>query len=310
MFYLLVLFIVIIYMLNILVPATLGHYVYNSTMWLESKLYGFSKKTVAVNSIDICFLTNKNLGKETIIMLHGFSSDKNVWLRFAKHFTQDYQVIIPDLSGHGETLSPAHCQYDAISQVTIVNHLLERLDINKVHIIGSSMGGLIAAHFAHIHPNKIASTALVDPAGVRSPKLSEKDIMVNEGNNPFLIHSRAEFDRFYAMTMATPPWLPDCVLATLSEKYQKNINLLTQIHHDFHHKNMLDDVLQTINCPMLILWGHKDKIIDISSLDVWQNGLPQAKIKTWQDIGHLPILEIPKESAKVYQQFIHSAKKQ
>lgn len=308
MFYFVLIVIIVLYLVNLLIPAKLGRYVYNLAMWSETKLYGFAKQTVAITDMDMCFLHNNKVDKETIIMLHGFSSDKNVWLRFARHFSRNYQVIIPDLAGHGETAFSASWRYDAISQVERVNQLLERLNIDKVHIIGSSMGGLISAHFTHIYPHKVMSVALVDPAGVYSPKQSQKDMMVNEGNNPFLIRSRIAFNTFYAMTMAKPPWLPDCVLASLSEKYQQNIEQLAQIHQDFHHQNMLDNILPSIQNPCLILWGDKDEIIDVSSIDVWQKGLPKARSKVWQGIGHLPILEIPRESAKEYQKFLHDVK--
>ena len=56
-------------------------------------------------------------------MLHGYSADKNLWLRFARHFVSDYRVVIPDLAGHGETGFKAGGGYDIPTQARRVIEL-------------------------------------------------------------------------------------------------------------------------------------------------------------------------------------------
>jgi len=52
------------------------------------------------------------------------------------------------------------------------------------------------------------------------------------------------------------------------------------------------------------MWGEQDRLLDVSSVKVWKAGIRDIKVKTWPGIGHMPMLEIPKESAGVYRQFL------
>ena len=52
------------------------------------------------------------------------------------------------------------------------------------------------------------------------------------------------------------------------------------------------------------MWGAKDALIHVSSAKVWDDGLPNSELKIWQEIGHMPMLEIAQESAAVYRDFL------
>lgn len=87
----------------------------------------------------------------SILMLHGYSADKNLWLRFARHFVSQYRVVIPDLAGHGETGFKAGGGYDIPTQARRVIELLDACGLDKVHVIGNSMGlsrGMAGGDFA------------------------------------------------------------------------------------------------------------------------------------------------------------------
>jgi len=288
----------------IFLPAELGRYVYRFATSAEAKLYGLEKTQVDIGEMVMSIHRTPIEDRETILMLHGFSSDKVIWSRFAKHFTDDYNVIIPDMAGHGDTGFSKNWNYGAKAQVDRLIQLLDELKISKVHVIGNSMGGFFSAHMAIRYPERLLSTAFIDPAGVTSSIASDLERMVKSGHNPFIVNSRQEFDKFYAMTMAKPPWLPDFVLQAVSEKYQNRSEQLAQIFSDFHQKDMLDESLDQIKLDTLLLWGEKDQLLHISSVDAWQAGIPNIKVKTWEDIGHMPMLEIPVESAAVYREFL------
>ncbi|PCJ47526.1 MAG: alpha/beta hydrolase [Gammaproteobacteria bacterium] len=291
-------------------PVQLGRFTYNSAVTIESSLYGLDEQFIDIGEMKMSYyqndLSHESLqDRPTILMLHGFSSDKVVWLRFARHFTDKYNVIIPDMAGHGKTGFKKNWDYKAEAQVNRLVELLDKLNIKKVHVIGNSMGGFFSAHFAMSYPTKILSATLVDPAGVVAPELSDMDKMLVEGKNPFAINNREEFDAFYAMTMNSPPWLPDYVFDFVSDKYQKQQSDLMQIFTDFHDQDMLDSSLDKIKAPVLLMWGDKDRLLDVSSVAVWQAGVGDLKVKIWQGIGHMPMFEIPTESAEYYQQFLN-----
>jgi len=238
------------------------------------------------------------------VMLHGFSADKDNFIRFARYFTDDFNVVIPDMAGHGDTGFEKSWDYTMPVQASRVAKIIKQLKIKKVHVIGNSMGGFISAYFAKMYPQQTSSATLVDPAGVISPEDSDMNKMLAQGLNPFLVNNRQEFDSFYAMTMENPPYVPDFVLEAIFEKYQQRREQLIQIFGDILETDMLDSSLDEIHVPVLLLWGEEDRLIHVSSVGVWSAGIEGIQVKIWPGIGHMPQLEIPKESAGVYRQFL------
>lgn len=293
--------------LIVVYPAPMGQWVYDSSLSAEASIYGFSEQEIPIGEMSLSvFRNSKNLGsdKPSILMLHGYSAEKTVWLRFARHFTEEFNIIIPDMAGHGKTGFDANWDYTGPVQAARLIALLDRLQIQQVHIIGNSMGGFIAAHFARLYPDRTLTATLVDPAGVTSPKPSVMGEMLAKGENPFQVNSREDFTTFYDMTMAKPPFVPDFVKAGVAERYQARKEELSIIFEDFHGQDPLDEYLSSINLPVLIMWGAKDELIHVSSAKVWDDGLPNSELKVWSEIGHMPMVEIPQESADVYRDFL------
>lgn len=206
-----------------LYPEQMGQWVYDNSMSTEASVYGFSEQAIPIEGMSLSVYRNSsNLGsdKPSILMLHGYSAEKTVWLRFARHLTDDFNIIIPDMAGHGHTGFDPSWDYTGPAQAARLVALLDRLQIQKVHVIGNSMGGFIAAHFARLYPERTITATLVDPAGVTSPEPSVMGEMLAKGQNPFQVNSREEFDTFYGMTMAKPPFVPDFVKAGVAERYQ------------------------------------------------------------------------------------------
>lgn len=295
---------VILSVLILFVPAKVGHVVYESAIAIETRIYGLKQTQVDIGEMKISLYHNELSDRETIVMVHGFSADKNNFIRFARYFTDDFNVVIPDMAGHGDTGFEDSWDYTIPVQASRITKIIEQLEIEKVHVIGNSMGGFISAYFAKMYPHQTLSATLVDPAGVTSPEASDMQKMLAQGRNPFLVHNRQEFDSFYAMTMENPPYVPGFVLEAISEKHQQRREQLIQIFADILETDLLDSSLDEIPAPVLLLWGEEDRLIHVSSVDVWKAGIKDIQVKTWPGIGHMPMLEIPQESAEVYRRFL------
>lgn len=281
-----------------------GHWLYANVTDLEASAYGFEQSAVDIGDMELALYSNNNPGKPAIVMLHGYSADKDVWPRFAKHFVDDYQVIIPDMAGHGDTGFDASWDYSMPAQAKRLAALLDKLDIAQAHVIGNSMGGFLTATFAIAYPERTLSATMVDPAGVMSPQPSDMMKMLSAGHNPFLIHNRAEFDSFYAMTMAQPPFLPGMVLEAMSDKYIERRSELEKIFTDFHSSDYLEEKLADLKAPAMLWWGDKDRLLHVSSVSVWEAGVPQLKTRIFNGVGHMPMVEVASEAAGLYQDFL------
>lgn len=281
-----------------------GAIVYEVGIATEAAVYGFEKRQQALGELEMVYYIGGNAEGPAIVMLHGYSADKMVWLRFAQHLSDDYHIIIPDLAGHGETGFASQWDYTMEAQAERVANLLSSLDIDQAHVIGNSMGGFIAAQFALMYPERTLSVTPVDPAGVPTPQPSKMEKMLAQGRNPFLVENAEQFTEFYHMTMAQPPWLPQMVLDAMAENYRARAPELDAIFADIQRSALLTDRLGDIESPALILWGDQDALIHVSGAQRWHELLPNSELTVWKGIGHMPMLEIPEDSARRYRKFL------
>lgn len=280
-----------------------GLWLYKHANKTEAKIYGLKTFSAEVGETRMVYLSNNQQDKPVLVMVHGFSADKAVWLRFARRLTNDYHIIVPDLAGHGETGFRKEWDYSISAQATRIINLLDELNLDKAHIIGNSMGGFIAAHIGRFHPERAQSIVLIDPAGVKAPEKSKMDNMLAQGINPFYIENRQQFYTFFAMTMQKPPYLPKITKDALAKYYQGRKPQLKQIFHAFNlPEGKLDNHVEQIKVPTLILWGEKDEILHVSATKIWQK-IDRSKLIVWQDLGHMPMLEDPKRTANALRTF-------
>lgn len=283
----------------------IGHLLYDADIALEARLYRLRKVLVPIGEMPLStYQGGPRDATATLVLLHGYSADKSNWLRFARHFSGHYRVIIPDLAGHGESGFRADLDYGIPAQGQRLIRLLDACAVGRVHLVGNSMGGFIAAWLAASCPERVLSLALFDPAGVIAPVPSDMERMLAHGKNPFLVESREDFRQFYAMTMASPPWIPESVLDAMAERYQQRRGELAKIFQDLRQSPTLEPRLGEIQAPTLLLWGREDRLIHASSALVWAKGIARSEVTIWQGIGHMPMVERPSRTARLYRQFL------
>ena len=278
---------------------------------LEARLYGLEKRSIDIGDMEMVTYVGGPEDAETIVMIHGYTADKLVWARFAKSFTDDYHVIIPDLAGHGETRFDPAWDYSIPAQAERVSRLMDALGVEKAHLIGNSMGGYITGEFSIRYPDRTLSVGLSDAAGVKSPTPSTADLMRdNDGVNPFFVRSQEDFATLYPMTMARPPWLPGFVLDAVGQDYINRRESYMKIWEDFSASALLQDRLGQIRAPAMVLWGKEDQLVHVSAVEVFKSGIPHLQVFLIDGIGHMPMVEVPDESAAAYRKFLDTLKTQ
>jgi len=282
----------------------LGTMVYQQVMRLEAQLYGFSAHEHTVGAVQWHYWNNHNEGKPKLVLLHGFSATHSVWLRCARHLTRDFHILIPDLPGHGESSYAQELNYSVPNQTSRLHELLMHLQWHDTLIAGNSMGGFMAAQYALDFAQNTRGIICVDPAGVISQQPSKLERQARQGRNPFFMDEASQFDSFYAMTMAKPPYMPKFILKALALQYVAHKSRLQHIFRDFYNLNeFLNERLGDISTPVLLLWGAKDELIDISCAPLWQQGTQGISV-VWDDLGHMPMLEAPNLVAQEIKRFL------
>jgi abhydrolase domain-containing protein 6 len=190
-----------------------------------------------------------------------------------------------------------------------LHRFAQAIELKNFHIAGNSMGGLFAGTYAVRYPDEIISVGLFDAVGVKSLEKSVLYKMAEKGENPLLLKDSNDVPRWMGLVFVNPPSVPYpiekvMVKAALANRqfYEKEGK---EIFPDFYS---LEKDLPNIKAPTLILWGDQDKIVDISSVPVFEKGLKNHKTVIIKDCGHVPMMEKPQETATHYIDFIKSIK--
>jgi len=110
------------------------------------------------NGVSLHYIT---LGTgDPVVLIHGlYSSEKRNWELpgIVKRLATRYEVIAPDMPGHGQSDKPDRADAYGLTMVDDVVRLLDHLKIKKAHVVGYSMGGMIVMKLLATHPDRVAS---------------------------------------------------------------------------------------------------------------------------------------------------------
>ncbi len=283
-------------------------FLYNNAM---SGLRKDSKVTIkSVDIPDFKIVYAEGGTGDTVIMLHGFGGNKDNWMYIAKYFTPEYHVIIPDLPGFGDTSKPQNLKYNIMSQVERLNLFVKALKLEKFHIVGNSMGGSIAGNYAASYPEMVKSLALFDSAGVATPVKSERTLLLEKGTNFLVVKDVKGYDKLLEMNFVKPFPIPSLIKKYLAEQAIKAGTFNDKIYSDISNNDLsnLESRLDKITAPTLILWGDSDRVIHVSAVPVFEKKIKNSKSAIIKECGHLPMMEKPVETSKIYLDFLKGNK--
>lgn len=271
---------------------------------LNRTIAGLSEHTVRIGGHQIHYLEG---GKgETVVLLHGIFAEKDHWVDFARPLADSYRIIAPDLPGFGESSRLANHSYDYAAQTERLKELLDVIGAGRVHLAGNSMGGTIAALFAIRYPDRVASVAFIGaPHGIRSPRPSEVDHLIDAGEQPLIARDAQGFERMLDRVFARRPFLPYPILHAAREvavqQAESNVRLWrAQLKDRF----LLHEHIAGLRVRSLALWGKEDRVFDVSGAAVLQAQLADGDVQIMPDIGHLPMMEAPADAAGRYARFL------
>lgn len=279
----------------------------SSLRLLEQQRAGLSHEQLTVHNLNIHYYQGGPASGEPLVLLHGFAADKDNWLRFSRHLTQDYRVIALDLPGFGDSDLPPG-SYDVGTQAERLADILDAMGIKQAHVLGNSMGGHIAALFAARYPERVRSLALFANAGIDSPHKSELYRLLTSGSiNPLVVKQPQDFDNLLQFVFVEPPYLPTSLKRYLGKRAMARAEHYDRVFKQLVERSIpLEPELAKIQAPTLLLWGRQDRVLDVSSIEVMQPLLRSSSVVIMDNVGHAPMLERPEESALLYRRFLQS----
>lgn len=222
-------------------------------------------------------------GGTPLVLVHGFGGDLNNWLFNQPALAAERRVIALDLPGHGE--SGKHLQNgDAQELSQAVLDLLDHLDLDRVHLAGHSMGGLVSLTVAGQAPERVASLTLIASAGL-GPDINGDYLQgFAEANNRNALKPQLT-QLFSDPALVTRQMLEDMLKFKRLEGVDQALRQLNQ--KLFEGGRQMIDVRNVVGRqPSLVIWGSEDAIIPARHAE----GL-DAQVEVLPGQGHMVQLE-------------------
>ena len=289
--------------------ASTEHQLTNWGLRMERARADLDLKQVQVEDFAIPYLEGGQ--GETVFLIHGFQSNKDIWSRFAGQLTNQYHVIAIDLPAHGDSTILMDKRYTIPEQARLVAAIMDKLQLTQpVHVMGQSMGGAIAFHLAANAPGHVKTLVLMNAAGVIAPQPSGLMRELAKGKNPLIVRNKDDYEAMLAFTMSDAPYIPSPMISELTREAIGREAIATKIFADLDPKfsPKAEEILARVKVPVLVLWGDEDKVVDVSSTEVFKKWLPRSEVVIMKGVGHAPQLERTKETAQIYRDFLARAK--
>jgi abhydrolase domain-containing protein 6 len=244
---------------------------------------------------------------EVILFIHGFGANKDRFGIFLSAFSPCYKVISPDLPGFGENIALCSKSYDIPSQVNRLNRFVDAIGLDKFHLFGISMGGYICGYYASEYPDRILSLSLMDSGGVRSRIPSDAWIYyITKGRNVLLYKTTEQVDELMSFLFFNPLQIPRYFKKYFAREGERVYALRKKLISDIMDGGLylLDNRLSEIRAQTLVIWGAEDRMVHRSTVEALEKGIKNFRSVIFKECGHLPFIEKPLETKRIYNQFL------
>jgi 3-oxoadipate enol-lactonase len=243
---------------------------------------------------------------EPIVLVHGIGASHAAWNGVVPHLERDFRCISYDLRGHGEAPLPEG-QFGLAELVEDLEALRAKLGIERMHVAGHSLGGMIGPAYARKYPGRVVTLSLLSTAAGRSESDSEKvqgvvARMEREGIGNVL---ETLVDRWYTDDFARNN--PDVVEARLKQVIGTNPDVFLNVFHIYAETEMAP-WLHEVPTPSLVLTGELDGGCNPRLNEFIHSRLPDSELVILEGLKHAILAEAPDKVAAEIYRFINSRK--
>jgi pimeloyl-ACP methyl ester carboxylesterase len=230
-----------------------------------------------------------------LLLLHGWGATKELMTPVAQRL-QGYRIVVPDLPGFGATPMPPE-PWGVDEYARWVLALLDRLGIERAHIVGHSNGGRIAIALAAAHPGRVHRLVLTDSAGIRPPHGLRFQMRVRT---------------FKLMRAASRwQWLPASARGGAqrraaqggSEDYRAasgsmRATMVRLVNADLRPQ------LARLTTSTLLIWGDRDQETPLRDARTMERLIPDAGLVVFEGCGHFAYAEQPDRFCRIVDVFL------
>jgi 3-oxoadipate enol-lactonase len=238
-----------------------------------------------------------------VVLLHPFPVSHECWLPAAQALLSRFQVILPDLRGHGDSgvgEGPATMDKHAADLARILDHAAA----GRAAFAGVSIGGYVLFEFWRRHRGRIAALALfntkapADSPEARAGRLRAAADVLERGTGPFF---ESMIPKLLGKT--TRESRPDLVDGALRMMRKMSADDIAQVQRGMAERPDSVADLKNINVPTLIVTGDEDTMTGPPEAELMRQAIPNSEMKIIRRAGHSSPTEQPAEAGQLLRQF-------
>jgi pimeloyl-ACP methyl ester carboxylesterase len=278
---------------------------------IDLDAFDAKKKVMTLpNGEVLAYIDMGNASGTPVVLIHGYTDNARDWVPMLPYLSKGLRLILVDIRGHGQSSKP-ECCYSRLDFAYDIKLLLDGLSVEKADIVGHSLGSIIAQTFAEYWPERTLRVVLISSTGgppPGAPKKPQFDFASEirklkepiEPDSPFMI----------AWWDSPTPVDPDFIQRQRKDAAGIPLRVwLAVLDQALPAENIYVDLQRTLprlQAPTLLIWGSKDPIMEEPVRQSLRKGLPRAKVKVFEGLGHNPFWEDPRGVADVINSFLAS----
>jgi pimeloyl-ACP methyl ester carboxylesterase len=252
------------------------------------------EEMITVSGCQIRLLRGGREGAPPLVFLHGAGGHTG-WMAFLDELARDFAVYAPEHPGFGRSDDPPWL--DEIGDLAYFYlDFLATLGLDRVHLIGTSFGGWIAAELAVRDQTKLASLTLVGAVGITAGGKPVDDI--------FRLSTEENLRRFYADPARAARRLADMAAVDMNVVAKNRATVQRIAYRPRYHNPSLAKWLHRITVPTLLIWGDKDGLVPVRFGEAYRALIPGSRLVVLENAGHAPFDEQKDDFLAAFSDFV------
>ncbi|RUT29627.1 alpha/beta hydrolase [Paenibacillus zeisoli] len=258
-----------------------------------------SMRKLNFKNTDYSYIWIANEGKETIVMLHPAFADHTMFEQQISHFRMNYQLILLDLPGHGNSslLSSKVTMQDVPN---LLHQILTANNISACHLLGVSMGSLVAQAFADRYPDQVKSVIIVGGYSIHKANEIILKGQRKEGLK-WLLYMLQPMRKFRDYVSSVSCYSDECraLFAQGSKHFnRRSFRSMAGMNTFFRRKD------NPMPYPLLLIVGEHDLPLIRAAADELHQLEVHSQLVLLQRAGHCANADTPHEFNKTVEQFL------
>jgi len=268
---------------------------------INRKLTDGSSRFITIGSHSVHYQDNGD--GDNLLLLHGTGSSLGTWADWSRLLSPHYRVVRLDLPGFGLSDHFEKHNYTPGRYVDFLESFIDRIGMETISVAGNSFGGYLALRYALKNPESVRKLILINSMGFQSRWPFPFWI----GQIPVLNQFRKFTPRVFVKLLlryvyGDPSNLDDETVQRYYDGLVREgnrealIEMITRTANDSGFT--VHNELRELGAPVLLQWGRRDPLIPMSHANAFRKRIPDASLVTYLRAGHVPMEEIPSQTAR------------